>query len=243
MKYAIFGDIHANLEALDAVLKKAEEEKVEKYICTGDLVGYNANPRECLEKVRELKPELIVRGNHDQYVSANDQLIGFNPQAAHVISWTRQQLTEEERSWLCTIPLQGTANSHRITIVHSTLDMPERWGYIFDKLSASASFTYQYTPLCFFGHTHKPVAFEKFGRVTSNSPDEISIQKNHKYMINAGSVGQPRDSDPRASFVIFDTDKGLVRFHRVEYDIKKAQEKIHKAGLPARCAKRLGGGL
>ncbi len=238
MKYAILGDIHANLEALTAVLAKARDEGVDKYICTGDIVGYNANPRECLEQVRALQPEVVVRGNHDDYAGSETELIGFNPQAASVVQWTRDHLTPENRQWLSLLPLHRTLDSHT-TIVHATLDMPGRWGYIFDKLSARASFTYQFTPVCFFGHTHVPGVFDKFGGVADGSLQETVFEAGHKYMINAGSVGQPRDGDNRAAFLIFEPGEGRIVLHRVEYDIKTAQRKIKQAGLPERCAARL----
>ncbi len=238
MKYAILGDIHSNLEALTAVLAKAREEGVEKYICTGDIVGYNANPRECLETIRDLQPEVIVRGNHDDYAASDLDLAGFNPQAASVVNWTRNHLTREERQWLSRLPLDRTLDA-RTTIVHATLDMPGRWGYIFDKLSAAASFTYQFTPVCFFGHTHIPGIFDKFGSVRENGFQEVTFEPGHKYMINVGSVGQPRDGDPRAAFIVFDPDEKRIVLHRVEYDIATAQKKILKVGLPERCAHRL----
>ncbi len=239
MKYAIFGDIHSNLEALTAVLEKAEQEEVDKYICTGDIVGYNADPFECLNKIRELQPDVIVRGNHDDYIGSEIDLLGFNPQAAHVVEWTREHLNPEDRQWLAELPLSKTVN-HNTTIVHATLDMPGRWGYIFDKFNAMSSFNYQYTPICFFGHTHIPSKFEKFGGVNGDGGfEEIILQPGHKYMINPGSAGQPRDGDSRAAMAIYDTEEKLITLHRVEYDIETAQKKIRNSSLPERCAERL----
>ncbi len=238
MIYAIFGDIHANLEALTAVLTETEKLEVDKYICTGDIVGYNANPRECLKLVRDLQPEVIVRGNHDDYAGAEINLPGFNSQAADVVFWTRNQLTAEERQWLRELPLNKTTGPST-TIVHATLDMPGRWGYVFDKFSATASFNYQFTPVCFFGHTHVPVIFEKFGSTKNGDFQEAIFEPGHKYMINPGSVGQPRDGDTRASFVIYEPERKRVALHRVEYDIDTAQEKIRNCNLPERCAERL----
>lgn len=241
MKYAILGDIHANLEAFTAVLEKTAEIDVDAYVCIGDTVGYNASPNECLELLDSLIPEIVVRGNHDEYASSEAELIGFNPQAARVVEWTRQQLPDQYREWLGNLPYEQTLDT-RTTIVHATLDMPGRWGYVFDRLSAAASFNYQFTPVCFFGHTHVPCIFDKFGGVESHYPGEYILEQGHKYMINAGSVGQPRDGDPRASFATYEPDERRVKFYRVDYDLASCQKRIHDAGLPDRCAIRLAAG-
>ncbi len=238
MKYAIIGDIHGNLEAMQVVLAKAAELKVEKYICIGDIVGYNANPRECLEIVRGLDVVAYTKGNHDEQASSESELVGFNPQAAMAIEWTRQQLTAEQKTWLAELPYRQTVTP-KITVVHATLDMPHMWGYVFDKLTASACLSYQFTQVCFFGHTHVPLAFEKFGDVVGGKYEELTLQPGHKYLVNAGSVGQPRDGDPRASFATYDPDKRTINLYRLEYDIEAAQKKIMDAGLPERLAQRL----
>jgi predicted phosphodiesterase len=241
MKYAILGDIHSNIEAFQAVLEKTAELDVDAYVCIGDIVGYNASPNECLELLESISPEIIVRGNHDEYVATNADLIGFNPQAAHVVSWTRGQLSDEKRKWLGGLPYEQTLDT-RTTIVHATLDMPGRWGYVFDRLSAAASFNYQFTPVCFFGHTHVPCIFDKFGAVDTRDPSEIKLEQGHKYMINPGSVGQPRDGDPRASFAVYDADERTVGFHRVDYDLAACQKRIRDCQLPERSADRLAAG-
>ena len=197
MNYAILGDIHANLEALVAVMEHAESVGVDKYLCIGDIVGYNANPADCLELVRNLDLEVVTKGNHDEQASSSSELVGFNPQAAMAIEWTRQQLTEEQKIWLASLPYRQTVGT-KVTVVHATLDMPHMWGYIFDKFSASGCLGYQFTQLCFFGHTHVPLAFEKHSDIVGGKYDEIHFQPGHKYLINVGSVGQPRDGDPRA---------------------------------------------
>ena len=241
MRYAIFGDIHANLEALNSVIQRAEEEGVDRYICLGDIVGYNANPCECMDRVRELNPEVIVKGNHDEYATSEEALVGFNPQAAYVVEWTRERLTEDHKEFLQGLPYQYTLNP-KVTIVHATLDMPSRWGYIFDKWHAISSFNYQYTQLCFYGHTHVPVAFDKFLQVETHNYEEVTTEPGHKYLINVGSVGQPRDGDPRASFAIYDDNERKVQLIRVGYDLEKAQQSIREADLPERCATRLASG-
>jgi diadenosine tetraphosphatase ApaH/serine/threonine PP2A family protein phosphatase len=237
MKYAVFGDIHGNLEALGVVLKKCEELGVEKYLCIGDIVGYNANPGDCLEIIRNLPLAGVVMGNHDEQASDDTELVGFNPQAAAAIEWTREQLTPEQREYLGKLRL--SIQIGKITIVHATLDSPRRWGYIFDKHSAGASFSYQFSQICFCGHSHVPMAFEKFGTIMGGKYEQIKVQPGHKYLVNVGSVGQPRDGDWRSAFVIYDTDESLISLHRLEYDIKTTQKKILDAGLPERLALRL----
>lgn len=237
MKYAIIGDIHANLEALKAVLEKCSELGVDSYLCIGDIVGYNADPSACMDILRSLPLQGVVMGNHDEQASSDDELVGFNPQAAFAIEWTRNNLSDEQRTYLRNLRL--TMQIGKITIVHATLDSPRRWGYIFDKLSAGASFSYQFSQICFCGHSHVPLAFEKFGTIQGGKYSEIKIQPGHKYLINVGSVGQPRDGDWRSAFAVYDTDANTVNLHRIPYDIKTAQEKIIKAGLPERLAHRL----
>lgn len=247
MKYAILGDIHSNLEALTAVLAKAAELKVDSYVCIGDVVGYNANPRECLEILRDLKPEAVVKGNHDDYV-ANLQLdlYDFNPQAAQAVKWTRSQINEEERLWLEDLPYTKDIikpGGVRFQLVHGTLDNPRMWGYIFDRYSAETSLQYQSLPLCFCGHTHTPMLYVKSQQeVTASSFTELRLMPNHKYLINVGSVGQPRDGDTRAAFVTYDTRDNTVVLHRIPYDIETCQQKILDADLPSRLAERLGYG-
>lgn len=243
MKIAVLGDIHSNLEALTAVLAKGQELGCDKYVCIGDIVGYNANPHECLEIVRGLDLLAVVMGNHDSYTSNARELVGFNLQAAKAVEWTREQLSAEELEWLRKLPMKEDVflNSPpvRFSIVHSTMDNPNMWGYIFDRFTAAASMQYQWTPLCFFGHTHTPLAFVKTDTVVGGLYDSLKVEANHKYLINVGSVGQPRDRDPRAAFVVYDVEAAEVTLHRVEYDFESSQRKILAAGLPARLAERL----
>ncbi|MEY2410011.1 MAG: hypothetical protein QOF48_2681, partial [Verrucomicrobiota bacterium] len=156
MRYAVIADIHANLEAFEVVLNDAKEQKCTHYCCVGDVVGYNANPKECLEIVRGMGMP-VVKGNHDEYCSSEEDLEGFNPHAAEAVNWTRKQLNVEDRKWLRELKYIRLVAS--FTMVHATLDGPQRWGYVFDRLAAAASFTYQNTSVCFFGHTHVPLAF------------------------------------------------------------------------------------
>ena len=162
MKYAIFSDIHGNLEALDVVLALCGEENVDHYICLGDVVGYNANPKECLDIVRGLPNLTIVKGNHDEYASNGDnEMEGFNPHAKAAVLWTRAQLTDDDLRYLSELPMRLTIKGANMTIVHATLDGPDAWGYIFDVHNAADNFSYQFTQLCFCGHSHVPLAFSK----------------------------------------------------------------------------------
>ena len=236
-RYAILGDIHANWEALSAVLDDAKANDVDAYACVGDIVGYNAEPARCLEKIRQICGNNIVRGNHDHYVSHDECLDDFHPLAANVIDWTRKQLSDEQIKFLKNLRLSKIVN--RFTIVHSTLDMPEKWGYVLDSLDAAANFNYQNTSVCFHGHTHVPVVFERCEQVTRSNFTTFTPTLGRKCFINTGSVGQPRDGDTRASYIIYDIKSRTVELRRVEYDIKITQRKIIEAGLPERLAARL----
>lgn len=236
MKFAIIADIHANLEALEAVLADARAQKVTHYACLGDVVGYNANPKECLDIIRDMRMP-CVKGNHDEYCSTNGLLEGFNPAAAQAVEWTRRQLSEEDRQWLRDLKYMRLVTS--FSIVHATLDAPQRWGYVFDKLAAAASLTYQNTSVCFFGHTHVPVAFVRDSVVRGGSYSKFKVEPGKKYFVNVGSVGQSRDGVPKATYVIYDLDSQTIELRRLDYDIAKAKAKILAAGLPKRLAERL----
>ena len=236
MRIAIFGDIHANLEAFEVVLADAREQDCTSYICLGDVVGYNANPRECLEIVQSLKCP-VVKGNHDDYASSDSSLESFNPLAEVAIQWTRDQLTPPEKFWLGGLPL--IAKIRGFTVVHASLDDPAGWGYVLNQLDAAASFSKQTTDLCFFGHTHTPRAYIKDSSVVGMPFDQLVLEPGKRYFVNAGSVGQPRDGDWRAAYVVFDQEKRLIQLRRLRYDLAKTQGKILKAGLPPRLADRL----
>ena len=266
-KYAVLSDIHGNLEALEAVLRLCAAVGVDKYILLGDVVGYNADPSRCIEIVRNLNPVAAVRGNHDDYaIHSNMENSGFNVNAKIAIKWTHEQLSEDELAWLNSLPYKAIMAECNATAVHATLDTPENWGYIFDAQHAAAHLSYQIKPVSFCGHSHVPVAFDKipFANSTRRAVEEITewadkineeednealfqtadmvtvkLERGHKYLFNIGSIGQPRNGDPRASFAIYDTDAQTVSRCRVPYDIATAQQKILQAGLPERLALRL----
>ena len=236
MKFAIIADIHANLEAFEVVLEDIKSQNCTHIACLGDVVGYNANPKECLDIVRSMNIP-CVKGNHDEYCSSEEHLEGFNPAAAEAVNWTRKQLTDEDRQWLR--DLRYTRMVTSFTIVHATLDGPQRWGYVFDKLAAAASFTYQNTAICFFGHTHVPVAFMRDNMVRGGTYSKFKTEPGKKYFVNVGAVGQPRDGNPKSAYVVYDVFEGTIELRRLDYDIPKAQAKIRAAGLPERLAERL----
>ncbi len=239
--YAILGDIHANLEALLAVIEDARSQGATDFICVGDVVGYNADPVACIRIIRDDLNCPTVRGNHDHYCSHDDEELGdFQPLAANAIAWTRRQLSTEDARWLNDLPL--TRSIAGFSLVHSTLDVPERWGYVFDQLDADAHFTYQRTAICFHGHTHVPLVFEKRREVLRWQPEELRITPGTKYFINTGSVGQPRDSDPRSSYLLYNVESKTVTFRRIAYDVEAAMDRNRRAGLPERLALRLAAG-
>jgi predicted phosphodiesterase len=236
MRFAIFSDIHANLEALEAVLADAHQHRCTHFICLGDVVGYNANPHECLERIRELDCP-TVKGNHDEQASLPESSSDFNELAERAIEWTRNHLTAEDKQWLRDLPFQKQV--HDFTIVHATLDTPAQWGYVFNNLDAAASFTYQHTTVCFCGHTHVPMVFIRDEGVRRERIEHLRIEPAKKYLINVGSVGQARDGNWRAAYCIYDIENNLVQQLRVKYDLAVVQKKIIEVGLPRPLAERL----
>jgi predicted phosphodiesterase len=236
MRYGIIADIHGNLDALEVVLKDIKEQQCTHVVCLGDIVGYGANPKECLDIIRSMNIP-TVKGNHDEYIGVDENPDGFNDAAAEAVTWSRAQLTEDDRKYLRELKyFRLVAN---FSIVHATLDAPGRWGYVFDKLEAASSFTYQNTQVCFFGHTHVPVAFIRDTGVRGGKYSRFRVEPGRKYFVNVGSVGQPRDGDPRSAYVVYDIPQQTIELRRLDYDIAAAQRKIRAAGLPERLADRL----
>ena len=236
MKYAIIADIHGNLDAFQVVLEDIRNQKATHIVCLGDIVGYNAQPTECLHIIQQMNIP-CVKGNHDDYCSTENHLDGFNPHAAEAVHWTRQQLSVADKQWLRELKYSRMAAN--FTMVHATLDAPDRWGYVFDKLAAAASFPYQNNQMCFFGHTHVPVAFMRDTVVRGGTYSKFKVDPSKKYFINVGAVGQPRDNNPKCAYVIYDMDAQTIELRRLEYDIAATQKKILAAGLPERLAERL----
>lgn len=228
MKYAILADIHANLEALQSVLRDAAEQGCTQYAFLGDFVNGGADPTACIEIVRGMNAP-CVKGNHDEYCATDFPLDYFNAAAVKAVKWTRKQLAEGDRRWLHELEYVRTVED--FTIVHATLDAPGKWEYVFDKLAAVRSLQYQMTRLCFFGHTHVPVAFIRDGNARGGTYTKFKVQPDKKYFVNVGSVGQPRDNNHKAAYVIYDVEKGTIELRRCEYDIAGAQKKLRDAGF------------
>jgi predicted phosphodiesterase len=214
VRYAVFSDVHANLEALQAILEDAKTYQATQYICLGDIVGYNANPHECVEIVQQLDCP-TVKGNHDELASMDDDLSGIDRSVVKAITWAHERLTASDKLWLSNLKL--TRQVGDFTIVHTTLDAPHKWGYVFNELDAAASFNFQHTQLCFFGHTHSPRAYVRGASVRALPLEILRLQRGKKYLVNVGSVGQPRDGDWRAAYCLYTPATHEVELRRVEY--------------------------
>ncbi|MBI3417389.1 MAG: metallophosphoesterase family protein [Verrucomicrobia bacterium] len=230
MKYAILADIHANLPALQAVIRDSEAVGCERAVCLGDLVGYGQRPRECVELIRKWGIP-CVKGNHDEYCCSDHSIPAFSPKVGEHIIWTREQLTDDDRNWLRALPY--ILKIDNFTIVHGSLENPERWGYVFEKLSAAASFSYQKTDVCFFGHTHVPVAFVRDTMVRGGTYSKFRVEHGQKYFINPGSVGQPRDGIRKWAYATYDLEKKEVELRRLDFDLGE-DHSPPLAGIPQR---------
>ncbi len=241
MKYGIFSDIHSNLEALNAVLSLFEKEGVDQTLCLGDIVGYGANPKECIARIRSLRG-IVLAGNHDWACADRLKMDYFNMYAREAILWTQQQLNEDEKNFLRGLEL--SYQTEIFTAVHGSLDFPDEFRYVFDTESATRTLELSKTPICFVGHSHLPMIFSlgQDGYIRLFRSGKTKLQKGAKVLVNDGSVGQPRDDDPRAACAVFDTEKQVVEIRRVPYDIRSAQQKILQAGLPRILASRLSEG-
>jgi predicted phosphodiesterase len=242
MRYAILSDIHGNLEAFQSVLKDLEEANIQKIAILGDIVGYGANPRECIELAQE-KAALIVAGNHDWAVAGKTDLNNFNFLARRAVEWTIDQLEVNYRKFLAELPLK--AEEDNFLLVHSTPLSPENWNYIFSRAEALKNLKLLSQNLCFLGHSHIPAVFylNEFGEIFfSRILNEVVLNKKNRFLINVGSVGQPRDRIPLASYGIFDSRTFNFYLRRIDYPIEIAQKKIIAAGLPWELAERLAEG-
>jgi len=246
MRYLILSDLHGNLEALNSVLKFAKGEKIDHYLCLGDLVGYGASPNEVIDKVQALKPLSIIRGNHDKAVCESESLQSFNPIAAMAISWTQEHISEKNLDFLCEIK-KGPQKVHdNITICHGA-PFDEDY-YIFGEFDAAEAFLHIETKITFFGHTHFPFVYKNKdhlveGTYVSGNFCKLKLKKKTTYLINPGSLGQPRDRNIRSSCAIFDSESAEIYFHRLEYKIETTRKKILDAKLPPALAKRLFAGI
>jgi diadenosine tetraphosphatase ApaH/serine/threonine PP2A family protein phosphatase len=238
MKWAILSDIHGNLEAFRAVIQDLREQGAGKIAFLGDVVGYGADPNECLALLRELS-ETAVAGNHDHGSVGLTNIDGFNPAARAAILWTRERLLRENVAYLRRLPLMQQKEG--ITLVHATPNEPAEWNYLFTFPEAQKGFHALSGDLAFFGHSHRPLilAQEANGEVRVLNHEKASLKEGIRYMINVGSVGQPRDGNPRAAYGLYDAAAKKYVLRRVPYDIQAAHEKIIQAGLPPFLAQRL----
>jgi len=241
VRYAVLSDIHANLEALQAVLADAAR-RTDAVLCLGDLVGYGADPVACIEIVAE-RAQSIVCGNHEHAVAGLIDLEWFNVHARAAAEWTRERLDDDHKTYLASLPLVAEVGD--ATLVHASPDRPGDWEYLLsaqDGFDAFGAFT---TRLCFVGHSHLAGMWS----LGSSGPEhragaavDLELERGRRYLVNVGSVGQPRDRDPRAAYAIWDSERGTVAIRRVVYDVATAREKILLGGLPRFLADRLAWG-
>lgn len=236
MRYGIFGDIHGNFDAFQAVLAAMEKEGVQEFICLGDIVGYGAQPRECVAKIQELGC-MCLAGNHDHAAIGKLDIDFFNLYAREAAVWTRAALAPEDREFLA--DLGFVEHLPGFAVVHGSLHGPEMFNYISTIFDADLSFEALDKSILFYGHTHIPLTFFDTKPMTYTMDAEIPVGDGTRTLVNVGSVGQPRDEDPRACVAIFDDEVGVVKITRVEYDVEGAAQKIVDAGLPEALAVRL----
>lgn len=247
MRYAVLSDIHGNLEALAAVMERLASERIDRYLCLGDTIGYGADPAACLTRVQACEGAMIA-GNHEAACIGKLDMGWFNEAARAALLWTRDQLGFAELDQVRRLPLTDTLEC--CTLVHATLPHPERFEYLVDLAQAVDTLAACRTLFCLAGHTHVPCVIEydrTNGRMLQmvSAPEalgEVRVGNDparRRYLVNPGSVGQPRDGDPRASVGIVDAGRAIISILRVPYDIGKAQRKILQAGLPTFLAERL----
>ncbi len=242
MRYLILSDIHANIDAFDAVLKHATG-AWDKVLVLGDLVGYGAEPNAVVDRVKELAPEAVIRGNHDKAACGIDDGSQFNHVARLAALWTGTRLTAENLDYIRGLPMGPLQIDDLAEICHGTPFDEDH--YVFDGNDAAMALRAASRPLCLFGHTHLPALFELMDETLNGfglDPDSdvaIPLLRGGQYLINVGSIGQPRDNDPRAGYGVLDVDARVVSTFRVPYPVEKAQQRILAAGLPASLANRL----
>lgn len=239
MRVAVLGDIHANLHALEAVLADARGLGCTEFHFLGDIVGYGAFPAECVEITRATAG-VCVLGNHDQGAAADEIPAGFSETAAVSLEWTRARLSPDQRAWLRALPPRRQLRG--MVFVHATLDTPLSWGYVRSIDAAEMSMALQGLPLCFIGHTHVPRGYLRGGgefALGGTEGEGVSLDPKARYLVNAGSVGQPRDGDPRAAYLIHDEEESGIWLRRVDYDVEAAAGAVTAAGLPSKLAERL----
>ena len=238
MRYIIFSDLHSNLESLKVFRDLSETIDHDKKVFLGDLVGYCADPNRCTEWVRE-NADIVLGGNHDFAAVDRTDFTYFNSHAYQACLWTRLQLTEENKDFLKSLPCAKEEDG--IYWVHSSPFEPEQWHYVNNRKDGKIHFDHFSEPLCFLGHSHRPVVIEKHpdGKIEDHFTSSWDLKPDCRYIINVGSLGQPRDGNPKPAFVVYDSDARTIEFHRYEYDFSATQKKIRESGLPFLLADRL----
>lgn len=242
MRLLIFSDIHGNLEALQSVLKDAAKRNVHRSICLGDLVGYGPYPNECAELVQSLNNCRCIAGNHDVAALWETSPYGMSKAAKEAILWTMDQLSSVNKAYLSSLPDQ--LDLGEMTFVHANPYNPKGWRYVMDRKYALRSFAATRSRFVFIGHSHRPLIISKKHWLALTieaiaGDTESTVNDSRRRIINCGSVGQPRDDDPRACYLIYDTRKQTIHFHRVEYDVRKTVQAIQDANLPPVLGRRI----
>jgi len=238
MKYAIFSDIHSNLDAFNAVLEDIEKQNVDKKLFLGDIVGYGPYPNESIELLKE-NTDVMLAGNHDWAAIGKVDTSYFNPYAVASMEWTEKKLTDDNKEFLKS--LYPSAEVDNIQLSHATPAEPEEWRYIMSMQDALDNYSAITKNVCFIGHSHQPVIIEFTNETTLAPIRDTSkvLTKERKYIVNVGSVGQPRDSNADACYVLFDSDSGFVEYKRIPYDIPAVQKRMEEIGLPEYLINRL----
>ena len=237
MPHAVVSDIHGNLEALETVLADLDRRRVARVACLGDFVGYGAAPNECIERLRP-RVEVAVAGNHDLAACGRIKLGYFHEDAATAARWTDTRLTPENRAYLEGLPY--AVEWLGMWVVHSSPANPKAWSYVLSPVDAEDEMRAYATDVCLIGHSHYPGAFTRSdGAIDYSRAPEVRIEPGKKYLVNVPSVGQPRDGDPRAGYLLVDDAACVLTHVRLEYDVMKAVERIHAAGLPPFLGERL----
>jgi diadenosine tetraphosphatase ApaH/serine/threonine PP2A family protein phosphatase len=244
LRTAFISDIHANLEALEVVLADIETQGIDRIVCLGDIVGYGPQPNECADLVRK-RSEVTVVGNHDYAALGRIDTLGFNEYARAAADWTTRALSPDTVAFLSELPLTRILDG--MLLVHASPLDPERWTYVLSYQEAERQFAAFQERLCFIGHSHLPVVIEENGVQINalNFADNVPLRlhRGRRYMVNVGSVGQPRDRDPRSGYAWYDDEMDAAMLRRLEYPVGKVQEKILSAGLPHFLAQRLEEGM
>jgi diadenosine tetraphosphatase ApaH/serine/threonine PP2A family protein phosphatase len=239
VRYLFFSDVHSNLEALVSVLDDAAKRGIDRTICLGDIVGYGASPEECVKTISDLPNAAAVLGNHDAAVVDPKERVYLNPVAQAGVKFSETKLSAESMSYLKSLEFIIESENDFIAS-HASPYKPESWVYVLEPVEASDAFHVMTHPVAFIGHTHFPVVHNSSGLIKPILPgDRIAIREDEKAIINVGSVGQPRDGDPRAAYIIYDDESRIAEVFRVEYDIETASKKILDTGLPPMLADRI----